>query len=183
MDDGSSESRKVREDERIDIYDNGEMDKECTSASVPEENNVFVGKDLGNNALFLGEYEGQKYRKECGHRGVSIENIGLTHSPDKYKVRTGQNNYYLEKQVHMGRKVHITFFFYRKEKCKNDSGKHVKQTVKREAMCQIHKQIFVMDGPEYKENHQSLQNDRDKEHDPEFVRIFDPVEDTVNKRK
>ena len=34
VDDGSSEPRKVREDEGIDINDDGEMNEECTSASV-----------------------------------------------------------------------------------------------------------------------------------------------------
>ena len=37
MDDGSSKPRKVREDKGVDIDDDREMNEECASASVAEE--------------------------------------------------------------------------------------------------------------------------------------------------
>ena len=37
VDNGSSEPRKVREDECIDIDDDGEVNEECASASVAEK--------------------------------------------------------------------------------------------------------------------------------------------------
>ena len=43
VDDGSSESGKVREDEGVDIDNDGEVDEECASASVSQENQHLVG--------------------------------------------------------------------------------------------------------------------------------------------
>ena len=59
MDDGSSESGKVREYECIDIYDYGEVDQERASASVTEEHQDFVCKDLGQYTFVLGENKGK----------------------------------------------------------------------------------------------------------------------------
>ena len=101
MDDGSSEAGKVREDECVDIYDDGEVNEERTSAPVAEKDNDFVGQKLGKYSLLLGEYKGKEHRNECGYRCMGVENIGLTGGPEKYQVRTLKQDQDLEDQVEL----------------------------------------------------------------------------------
>ena len=78
----------MREDEGIDIHDDGEVNKECTSAPVAEKYDYFVGQKLGKYTLLLGEDKGKEHCKECGYGCMSVENVGLTGGPEEYQVCT-----------------------------------------------------------------------------------------------
>ncbi len=134
VDDGSSESGKMREYECVDIDDDGEMDQERTSAPIAQKDYELIGQNLGKNAFFLGEDKGKQHRNKSCDRCMGIENIGIAHGPDKYKIRTGKDKRYLKDIIKSLGKVHITLFLYSKQKCEDYSRKHIKDAVKGEAM-------------------------------------------------
>ena len=183
MDDGSSESGEVREDECVDVDDDGEVDEERTSASVAQEYQHFVGKKLGQHTLLLGEYKCKQYGKKRGYGGVSIEDIGIAGSPEEYKVSAQHEDQHLDNRIYRGIKINISLLFYGKEKGKLDSGNEVENSVNREAVGHVCDNSLIVDCPVYDKYHRCLEKDGKQQHDPQSISILDPVENAVDKRK
>ena len=114
---------------------------------------------------------------------MGVENIGIAGCPEENKVSAKHKDQHFNNCIYRGVKVHVSFFFYRKEKCKLDSGNEIKYSVNREAVSHICDHGLVVNGSVNDKHHRCLEKDGKKQHDPKCVRILDPVENAVDKRE